>query len=212
MRFALALGASLMTSATFAAETKLVPLSDFAKPTEVRTIALSPDGKTLALISPQGDYGTVLAFIDTETMKATAGFSDKGERVPGGVQWANNDRVILSLVRKYGGFARPELTGELLGVDRDGKTLNMLFGSLGEMSTGTNIKTRALDRGFASVADPLTDDAKFALITINTFASNGSFTELQRINEATGRHTRVVRAPIRGGAFLLDHAAMPRLA
>ena len=212
MRFALALGTILMSSATFAAETKLVPLSDFAKPTEVRTIALSPDGKTLALISPKGDYGTVLAFIDTETMKATAGFSDNGERVPGDLQWANNDRVIISLVRKYGGFARPARTGELLGVNRDGKKLNMLFGSLGEMSTGTNLKTRALDRGTAAVADPLINDAKFALITINSFADDGSFTELQRMNEITGSHTRLVRAPIRDGAFLLDHEAMPRLA
>ena len=119
MRFVLALATCLFfpTLAASAAtnETALkrsqVALTDFSKPAEVKAIALSPDGKTIAVISPKGDYGTVLVFIDTTTLKATAGFTDTGERVPGQVEWANNDRVILSVERKFGGYAQPQLTG-----------------------------------------------------------------------------------------------------
>ena len=121
MLFFIALSACFVLSAAYAGE--LVPLSNFAKPAEVKSISISPDGKTLAVLSPQGDYGTLLAFVDVDTMKATASFADNGERVPGEMEWANNDRVILSLVRKYGGFATPVLTGELLGVNRNGKAL-----------------------------------------------------------------------------------------
>jgi dipeptidyl aminopeptidase/acylaminoacyl peptidase len=194
------------------APTKLIPLTDFATPTEVRTIALSPDGKTIAVTSPKGDYGTVLAFIDTATMKATAGFTDTGERVPGNVVWANNDRVILSIVRKFGGFAAPLLTGELIGVNRDGTRVKPLFGGEGEMQAGTHLKTRASDQGYAQLANPMVDDAKFALITVNAFSANGSFTELHRMNENSGAHTKLLRAPIRSGEFLLDHNDTARFA
>ncbi len=187
-----------------------VPLTDFAKPTDVRTIALSPDGKTIAVTSPKGDYGTVLAFIDTATMKATAGFADTGDRVPGYVVWANNDRVILSIVRKFGGFAQPQLTGELIGVNRDGTRVKPLFGGEGVMQAGTHLKTRASDQGYAQIADPLVGDPKFTLITVNAFGANGSFTELHRMNEDSGAHSKLLRAPIRNGEFLLDHNNAPR--
>lgn len=189
-----------------------VTLTDFSKPAEVKAIALSPDGKTIAVISPKGDYGTVLVFIDTATLKATAGFTDTGERVPGQVEWANNDRVILSVERKYGGYAEPQLTGELVGVNRDGTRVKPLFGGDGEKQLGSHIKNRASDQGYAFLADPLINDAKFALITVNAFSTDGSFTELHRMNEDTGAHTRLVRAPMRSASFLLDHAAAPRFA
>ena len=219
MRFVLALGACFISSSLIgAAETPatpkagLVALADFSKPAEIKAIALSPDGKTLAVISPKGDYGTVLVFIDTTTMKATAGFTDTGERVPGQLEWANNDRVILSIERKFGGYAQPQLTGELVGVNRDGTRAAPLFGGEGEMQTGTHLKNRASDQGYAFLADPLVNDAKFALITVNAFSTDGSFTELHRMNEDSGAHTRMVRAPMRNGRFLLDHDATPRFA
>ena len=220
MRFVLALAACLFfpTLAASAAtnETALkrsqVALTDFSKPAEVKAIALSPDGKTIAVISPKGDYGTVLVFIDTTTLKATAGFTDTGERVPGQVEWANNDRVILSVERKFGGYAQPQLTGELVGVNRDGTRVKPLFGGEGAKQVGSHIENRASDQGYAFLAEPLVNDAKFALITVNAFSTDGSFTELHRMNEDTGAHTRLVRAPIRNGDFLLDHDAMPRFA
>lgn len=219
MRLALALGACLISSSLLAAPSEvatakagLVPLTDLAKRAEISDISLSPDGKTLAVLAPQGDYGTVMVFIDTETMKATAGFNDKGERVPGNIVWANNDRVILALVKKFGGFATPFRTGELVGADRTGKSVVQLFGNTGVMQTGTMLKTRATDTGAAEVVDGLVDDPKFALIAVNAFSSEGSFTELHRMNEATGAHNRIARVPIRDGQFLLDHNHEPRFA
>ncbi len=222
MRFVLALSVCLFSTGLAASEPSTsneaaskpgqVTLTDFSKPAEVKAIALSPDGKTIAVISPKGDYGTVLVFIDTATLKATAGFTDTGERVPGQVEWANNDRVILSVERKYGGYAEPQLTGELVGVNRDGTRVKPLFGGDGEKQLGSHIKNRASDQGYAFLADPLINDAKFALITVNAFSTDGSFTELHRMNEDTGAHTRLVRAPMRSASFLLDHAAAPRFA
>ena len=226
MRFVLALGVFLCSTNLIGAPAKSeviasnkaaikpsqVPLTDFSKPAEIRAIALSPDGKTLAVISPKGDYGTVLVFIDVQTTKATAGFTDTGERVPGQLEWVNNERVILSIERKFGGYAQPQLTGELVGVNSDGTRVKPLFGGVGEMQTGSHIKNRASDQGYAFLADPLVDDAKFALITVNAISSDGSFTELHRMNEDSGARKRVARAPIRGGNFLVDHEATPRFA
>jgi dipeptidyl aminopeptidase/acylaminoacyl peptidase len=187
-----------------------VPLTDLAKRSEIDDIALSPDGKTLAVLAPKGDYSKALVFIDTATMKAQAGFSDNGERVPGSITWVSNERVILDIVQKFGGFAIPSSTGELLAVNRDGTDVAQVFGATGAMQAGTHLKTRASDSGIARIADPLVQDDKFALITINAFTTDGSYTELHRMNERSGAHKKILTAPLREGSFLIDHTQTVR--
>ena len=221
MRLVLALTACLISSALDAeqaakpasgedAKPTLLALTDFVKPTEIRAVELSPDGKTLAVLSPRGDYGTVLMFIDTDSLVTTSGFADDGKSVPGYVEWVSNDRLILSVVRKFGGFAQPVPTGELIGLNREGKQLTALFGGAGAKQLGTRLKTHASDKGYAAIVDPLVSDDKFALISVNAYSADGSFTELYRMNELSGLRTQLMRAPIHLGEFLIDHLGAPR--
>ena len=50
-----------------------IPVADFAKPPSVETMKLSPDGRYLALVVPQGDYETSLVVLDATTLKAVGG-------------------------------------------------------------------------------------------------------------------------------------------
>jgi acetyl esterase/lipase len=223
MFFASALAAAPMQAGESAAKTALnsppakassaiVSLENLATRSEVEQVALSPDGKTLALLVPSGDYGKALAFVDTQTLKVQAQFRDQGERVPGSITWVNNERIVLDIVQKYGGFASPGYTGELLALNRDGTKVAQIFGSTGAMQAGSHMRSRASDSGRARLVDPMLGDDKFAMIAINSFAVDGSFTELHKMNERTGMHKLVVTAPIRRGDFLLDHTHAVRFA
>jgi dipeptidyl aminopeptidase/acylaminoacyl peptidase len=186
-------------------------VEEFAKHAEIATMKLSPDGKTLAILAPLGDYKSSLIFVDVATMKPLTRFNDSGERIIGNMVWVNNDRVIGIVVRKYGGFAVPQQTGELIGVNRDGTKRQFLYGSVGAMQAGSHITSRAQDSGFAELYDGLVDDSKNALITVSNFSSEGAFTELHLMDEYSGRHRKIERAPVRNGAFTVDNAGKARL-
>ena len=186
-------------------------IEEFSKHPEIDAIKLSPDGKTLAILAPLGDYKTTLIFMDVATMKPLVRLDDSGERILGDIAWANNERVVGTIVKKFGGFAEPAPTGELIGVNRDGTKKEFLYGSVGTQSVGSRIKSRAQDDGYAVLHDGLVDDPKNALIEIYNYSSEGSFTELHRMDEYSGRHRKVERAPVRNGSFTIDNAGNARL-
>lgn len=186
-------------------------IEEFSKHPEIDAMKLSPDGKTLAILAPLGDYKTTLIFIDVTTMKPLVRLDDSGERILGGIDWVNNERVVGTVVKKFGGFAEPTPTGELIGVNRDGKKKEFLYGSAGAQAVGSHITSRAQDDGFAVLHDGLADDPKNALIEIYNYSSEGSFTELHRMDEYSGRHRKIERAPVRNGNFTIDNKGNVRL-
>ncbi len=186
-------------------------IEEFSKHHEIDTLKLSPDGKTLAILAPLGDYKTTLIFVDVPTMKPLIRLDDSGERILGDIDWVNNERVVGTVVKKFGGFAVPAPTGELIGVNRDGKKKEFLYGSEGSKAVGSHITSRAQDDGYAVLYDGLVDDPKNALIEIYSDSSEGSFTELHRMDEYSGRHHKIERAPVRNGDFTIDNAGNARL-
>ncbi len=190
---------------------KLYTIEEFSKHPEINTMSLSPDGKTLAILAPLGDYKTTLIFIEVATMKPLVRLDDSGERILGDIDWVNNERVVGTVVKKFGGFAKPTPTGELIGVNLDGKKKEFLYGSVGTQAVGSHIKSRAQDDGYAVLHDGLVDDPKNALIEIYHYSSEGSFTELHRMDEYSGRHRKIERAPVRNGRFTIDNAGNARL-
>lgn len=203
---------STITAAFLLASTPVtapIPLTDFAKPSEVSSIELSPDGKTIAVLAPFGPKGSIVLFMDAETLKPTQGLKDEGEFSIGELYWLSNTRVAAATVQKFGGYAKPLRTGELLGVNSDGTGSTILYGSRGSMQAGTNIKNKAGDDGFAEIVDPNFDDEKHAFIAVSDFNSEGGFTELRRMNKKNGSHSRIATAPIRRGQFLISKKGEP---
>jgi dipeptidyl aminopeptidase/acylaminoacyl peptidase len=202
----------LTTTLLAASEPKTVPLTNLVKRPEIADIELSPDGKTLAVLAPSGDYGSYLLFIDADTMKPNQGFKDQGEFTLSSITWISDDRVVVTPARKYGGYAQPVTTGELIGVNKDGTKLTFLFGSRGAQQVGTRITNRGSDDGFAQLVAPQINDDKFAFITINKFGSDGSFTELHRMDKMSGKRKIVARAPMRNASFLISNEGIAKVA
>ncbi len=201
----------LTTSLLAASEPKTVPLTNLVKRPEISDIELSPDGKTLAVLAPSGDYGSYLLFIDAETMKPNQGFKDEGEFTLSGMKWISDDRVVVTPARKLGGFASPGGTGELIGVNKDGTKLTFLYGSRGAQQVGSRITNRGSDGGYAALVAPQVDDQKFALIAVSQFNTDGSFTELHRMDKMSGKHKVIARAPIRNASFLISNDGVAKV-
>jgi dipeptidyl aminopeptidase/acylaminoacyl peptidase len=189
-----------------------IPIADFAKPPSVESMKLSPDGRYLALVVPQGDYETSLVVLDAITLKAVGGLRSAQYTFVGDLWWVSDERLVIAVAEKFGGLDEPYLTGHLVAVDADGKRVERIYGAMGEMQAGTRLKTRADDTGFATMVDPLPDDPRSAIIAVWPRAQAMPYTELFKIDVIGGSRRKLAKAPVAGADFLVDAEGQPRLA
>lgn len=189
-----------------------IPVADFAKPPSVETMKLSPDGRYLALVVPQGDYETSLVVLDSVTLKAVGGLRSPENTLVGDLWWVGDERLVIAVAEKFGGLDEPHLTGHLVAVDADGKRPERIYGATGELQAGTRMKTRADDTGFATMVDPLPDDPRSAIIAVWPRSQALAYTELFKIDVIGGSRRKLAKAPVAGAEFLVDGAGEPRFA
>ena len=99
----------------------------FAKHPSYGMARLSPDGKHLALYV-DADSTPSVAVLEVDTKKPISLIEFTRERVPGNIQWANNERLIISMARRIGSADVPVPTGELFAINMDGKRGKNIFG------------------------------------------------------------------------------------
>lgn len=203
----------LMALATLTASaTAPVPVADFAKPPSVEAMKLSPDGRYLAIVVPQGDYETSLLVLDAATMKSVGGLRSAQNKLVGDFWWVSDERLVVAVAEKFGGLDQPLMIGHLVAVNADGKLPVRIYGAAGEQQTGTRMQTRADDTDFATMVDPLPDDPRNAIVAIWPRSQEVPYTELYRINELNGSRRKIAKAPVRGADFLVDREGEPKLA
>ncbi|MCB1601999.1 MAG: S9 family peptidase [Lysobacterales bacterium] len=199
----------LILALALSASAAPIPISDFAKPSSVDNMKLSPDGRYLAMVTQQSDYETMLVVLDSTTLKAVGGLRSAQRRLVGDFWWVAGDRLVLAVSRRFGGLDEPLFTGELIAVDADGKRVRTIYGTSGAMQAGTRMKTRANDTGFATMVEPLPADDRHAVIAVWSGAQDLPFTELYSVDVVSGKRTKLAKAPIGGADFLLDAKANP---
>jgi dipeptidyl aminopeptidase/acylaminoacyl peptidase len=197
------------STSTHAADKPLVPLKDFLSPSLVQagSISLSPDGNYLAVIVPRDNRSDLFIF-DRASMKPTASVTPGKNEYISDYWWVSSRRVIATLAIKEGGLETPSETGELWGVDVDGKNNKYLFGYRGGGGLGTHIDTVLQAYASATVLEPIADDKSTILIGITPWSSGEvPFMSLARINVLNGRLiTAEGRLPIRYSSnTLTDH-------
>lgn len=179
-------GALLMSAGADARE---VPIADFFKDAEFTSLALSPDGKHVAITVPQGDR-TLLAVLTTADKKIVGKWDYGKDRHFVEVLWANNERLLFRVGFKTGEFDFMTGRADLYASNIDGtKRIDIPNGntySIVDMTPG----------------DPRT-------ILVSRSVQNAY---LSKLNVYTGDVTTVATAPVEGGTFLVDHDGKPRYA
>ncbi|RYE70855.1 MAG: hypothetical protein EOO81_07200, partial [Oxalobacteraceae bacterium] len=159
-----------------------VPIKDFFKDAEFTAIALSPDGKHIAVSVPQADR-TVLAVLRVSDQGVVGKWDFGPDRHFRQVTWANNERLLFFVSFKTGKFDFETAKGDLYASNIDGtKRIDIPNGN------------------FYSFVNLTPEDPQTILVQRSI---ENSF--LFKLNVYTGKTTTVATAPVEQGGFLVDH-------
>ncbi len=188
-------------------------LEQFVKLDAFEQLKISPTGEYLAASAPVDDK-SVLIILRRSDMKRT-GLMVLGTRTHvEDFWWVNDDRVLLTTSEKNGPFDTRYATGEIFGMDADGKNQSLLVGwRRGNQAVDSRIKARKQEFIGAFMVDDLRDSDDHVLISVFPFtASEEPFTTLQKLHVRTGARSVIARAPVRRASFTVDHAGIARFA
>ena len=120
-------------------------VTDFFTEPEMTELRISPNGKSLALLTSAPDGRKLLMSVDISTRNGNviANFANADVH---NVHWVNNERIVFSLREREVEPGNQRYYPGLYAVNRDGGELRKLVehGFGGEFSTGPTIKRRQL--------------------------------------------------------------------
>lgn len=187
---------------TTAALSQEVALEDFFKHAEFGDVAISPDGRYLAVSVPVDDHRNlaILDISDPNQMKITAGFNMSGGESPHGVRWITKERLVFESVMSVGALEAPQQTGRVFGINADGSNRRQLFGAQAGSFVGRKM----------SIVSYLPEEPKWILI--QHWAHDRPKPIAQRMHVDTGRLGLAIVSPLNTGGLLVDHKDKVRFA
>lgn len=198
-----------------AAYADAIPVHDFAREPEFRSLKLSPDGRYVALIVPNEKH-SALGVIRVADGTLIGSFRMDNDNHVEQFWWVNDDRLVAALATQLGRLDSPSLTGELVAMNADGTDFRYLVGYRGQRSQlGSRLAPRVSQEWAAAfMVDPLIDDHDNILISERSFQNWDKTKEIvYRMNVYTGAKTPLDAAPGPGHAsFYADPQGQLRYA
>ncbi|CAM4200469.1 alpha/beta hydrolase family protein [Stenotrophomonas indicatrix] len=188
-----------------------VDLDRYLRQEAFADIKISPGGEYVAATVPI-EAGTALAIYRIADMKLVGTFRPPRNNHAHTFDWVSNERLLVGMAQKLGVLDRPAPTGELFGINANGKGGELLVGyRTAETGLGTNIKVKPAGMVAAFLTDELKDDDRNVLVAVTPFTDNAA-TQIERMDVSTGRRNAVARAPIAQAAFTTDARGEVRFA
>jgi dipeptidyl aminopeptidase/acylaminoacyl peptidase len=183
-----------------------VDLDRYLRQESFTDIKLSPGGEYLAATLPM-EQSTALAILRTSDLRMVGAFRPERHNHAHGFEWVSNERLLVSLAYKGGALDTPFPTGELFGINADGKDGDLLVGYR-RLSQG---KGRLAGMIAAVLADELASDDRNALIAVWPLVED-PVPQVERMDVVSGKRTLVVRAPVERATFTTDNSGEVRFA
>jgi dipeptidyl aminopeptidase/acylaminoacyl peptidase len=188
------------------------PVGSFTNFARYESMKISPTGKYLALTRRNSDHEimTVLSFPDLKaSMQRHFGSLNEVARF----EWINERRMLLEPQRRFPGLTSYKArTGELFGIDADGKNGDLLFGyQAGVQQTGTNIAQRKSTYAPAEILGRIPGQSTEVLIQTYGYGYAGEYNAAYRMNAMSGKLVKVAGSPLRDGTFVTDVDQQPVL-
>jgi dipeptidyl aminopeptidase/acylaminoacyl peptidase len=181
-----------------------VDLDPLLKKDELQTLKISPTGEYYAMTVPLEDQ-TVLAVVRRADKQITAKVSAGSDSVISGVWWVSDERVVVSVAKKFGSRDQPYPTGELYATNADGTQRRQIFARYG--LDATQVQPRA-----AYLIDTLPDDPRKVLVGMYALDTSTPNTRVERLDVFNGSMNTVATAPVRRASFTVDGARRVRFA
>ncbi|WMJ68284.1 S9 family peptidase [Stenotrophomonas sp. 24(2023)] len=203
MRTVLLAGLLCSASAFLPASAGTLKLDTYLREEAFTAIKISPGGEYVAATVPLED-GTALAIYRIADMARVGTFRPPRNNHANTFDWVSNDRLLVGLAQKLGPLDRPVATGELFGINANGKAGELLVGyRVQEQGLGTNIKVKPAGMVAAELTDELAQDDRNVLVAVTPFTQH-AFTQLERMDVMTGRRNAITRSPVQHGSFTTD--------
>lgn len=185
-----------------------IPALDFAKHAEVYEVALSPDGKHVALTVPNADGSeTELRIVPLDGKGAQSLRFGKQNHVSD-IVWANDERVVLARARNMPLRPRPYSTGQLFSTNLTGSDQELLFGYFRDSGLST---AKHKDLGFAYVVKVLDQEPGKILIGFDCAdCGEEPDTVIYKVDSATGSREEVERVSEPAG-LIFDTSGRARI-
>ncbi|MEC9318382.1 MAG: S9 family peptidase, partial [Pseudomonadota bacterium] len=110
------------------AQVKEDVLTKYAKPSQFLDIKISPEGNYLAATSRTDEGKVRLTVLDINDKKVLSMTEGQGNESVASFNWANDDRLVMSMAREVGSLDAPIPTGEIFAMDADGGNQKILTG------------------------------------------------------------------------------------
>src|SRR5690606_9410884 len=131
----------------------------FTSDAEYEDVKISPQGTYLAYTRKSGDSESLIV-VRTADLSVVSTTSFGRDTDVQEFDWANDERILLSPGRSFEGqldYKQP--TGEIFGIDADGRNLTVLFGYQAQPDQiGTRLVTREPINAAGRIIDWLPDD------------------------------------------------------
>ena len=178
-----------------------IPLEQFLKRDVFGTMNISPSGEYFAATVPKDD-GSALVILRRADMKVTGKVVLPKNTYIAGFNWVNSERILFSIGEKAGELEAPSGTGEIYGVNFDGK---------GQGNALIGFRSSASGSRFlgASIISTLRDVDDLVLVNIR---GEAGASQVARMNVNTGKYVTIVKSPVRNGSFTVDPLGAVRLA
>lgn len=189
-----------------------VDIEPFVVDSDITDAKISPGGEYLALSVPK-DGQTGLVIITRGDRKVATSMRFPKDTHVSGFWWVNDTRVVVSIAETFGTRDDPVPTGELYGVDADGKRKELLVGwRVRGTEFGSRIRPQNKEELVAAfLVDPLPDDDDHVLVSVRPF-SKDPFVRVEKMNVYTGRRVRTATVPVTHADFVTDNRGQVRFA
>lgn len=207
---------SIVGGTRAAAKPATANVADFVRAPDFSQVSLSPDGEFIAALAPRRDTPgqNLLVIFSTRTAKPLRTIKAGGYQLIGSYAWVGDHRIIATLAMQLNGLDTPQPTGELYGIDADGRHAITLFGFRADPHTETGIGQRQASDAAARLIGTVPGDAAHVLIATSAFDSSRTdiVDSIERLNVLTGATRRLGAAPAANAGLLSDHAGQVRAA
>ncbi|MDN7126867.1 alpha/beta hydrolase family protein [Pseudidiomarina terrestris] len=181
------LAALVIPALSFSSTVDTELLENYAKHAQYLDVKISPKGDYLAATSRITDGSVQLTVIDIDDSKILSVTQGQGNESVGSFQWANNERLVMTMVREVGSLDQPVPTGELFAMDADGSKQVILTGPRSE--SGEYV--------FAQVVDYLPEQPDAIMIYQRSFTSAEPYLDLYTMKITSGRKRSEGRIPLK---------------
>tara|TARA_Y100001933_G_scaffold255561_1_gene298811 strand:- start:15029 stop:17011 length:1983 start_codon:yes stop_codon:yes gene_type:complete len=178
--------------------------ADFTREANYDGVVISPSGKYLAVVyrSEGEEFLSVIERVGQKHL-SKLGFGERMGIVD--VVWANDDRLLVWPSQRFWFLDFEVPTGEIIGVNANGRSKELLFGwRAGESPGAGGSRVRRAERtfGWASLIDVLPEDPDEVLIEVHGFSERGRSSQAVYLNVHNGRQRELTSSPVTEGTFV----------